>query len=114
MVIHRRAFLAGFSAAVTGLRSVWAQAPPLERFAQWMQMSRREREDAVKACLQRIRTLDPKIQAWVQVAPQPALGDGPLAGIPFGAKDIMETRGLSTEYGSPIYKGASAPLMQLS
>jgi Asp-tRNA(Asn)/Glu-tRNA(Gln) amidotransferase A subunit family amidase len=70
-----------------------------------MQASRREREDAVKACLQRIRTLDPKIQAWVQVAPQPVLGDGPLAGIPFGAKDIMETRGLSTEYGSPIYKG---------
>jgi Asp-tRNA(Asn)/Glu-tRNA(Gln) amidotransferase A subunit family amidase len=28
-----------------------------------------------------------------------------LAGIPFGAKDIMETRGLSTEYGSPVYQG---------
>ena len=28
-----------------------------------------------------------------------------LSEIPFGAKDIMETRGLSTEYGSPIYKG---------
>ena len=105
MLIHRRAFLAGLSAAVTGARSAWAQAPPIESFAQWMQASRREREDAVKACLERIRTLDPKIQAWVQVAPQPALGDGPLAGIPFGAKDIMETRGLSTEYGSPIYKG---------
>jgi Asp-tRNA(Asn)/Glu-tRNA(Gln) amidotransferase A subunit family amidase len=49
--------------------------------------------------------MDPKIQAWVQVAPQPALGDGPLSGIPFGAKDIMETRGLATEYGSAIYKG---------
>lgn len=23
----------------------------------------------------------------------------------FGAKDIMETRGLSTDYGSPVYKG---------
>jgi Asp-tRNA(Asn)/Glu-tRNA(Gln) amidotransferase A subunit family amidase len=105
VVIHRRAFLAGLSAAVTGARSAWAQATPIESFAQWMQASRREREDAVKACLERIRTLDPKIQAWVQVAPQPALGDGPLTGIPFGAKDIMETRGLSTEYGSPIYKG---------
>jgi Asp-tRNA(Asn)/Glu-tRNA(Gln) amidotransferase A subunit family amidase len=103
--MHRRTFLAGLSAAVTGARSVWAQAPPIESFAQWLHVSRREREDALKACLQRIQTLDPKIQAWVQVAPQPALGDGPLAGIPFGAKDIMETRGLSTEYGSPIYKG---------
>mgnify|MGYP006200587161 CR=1 FL=1 len=33
----------------------------------------------------RLRELDPSVRAWVQVAPQPALGDGPLAGIPFGA-----------------------------
>jgi Asp-tRNA(Asn)/Glu-tRNA(Gln) amidotransferase A subunit family amidase len=103
-MINRRAFLAGLSAAVTGSGSVWAQAP-VESFAQWIHLSKREREDALKVCLQRIQTLDPKIQAWVQVAPQPALGDGPLSGIPFGAKDIMETRGLSTEYGSAIYKG---------
>ena len=105
MVIHRRAFLAGLPAAVAGARRVWAQAPPIETFTQWMHASKREREDAVKACLQRIQTLEPRIHAWVQIAPQPALGEGPLAGIPFGAKDIMETRGLSTEYGSPVYKG---------
>lgn len=103
--MHRRAFLVGLSAGVTGARGAWGQAMPIESFTQWMQVSRHEREVAVRACLQRIQALDPKIQAWVQVAPQPALGDGPLAGIPFGAKDIMETRGLSTEYGSPIYKG---------
>ena len=104
MVIDRRTFLAGLSVAVTGVRSLSAQAP-VESFTQWMRLTKREREDALKVCLERIRTLEPRIQAWVQVAPQPALGDGPLAGIPFGAKDIMETRGLSTEYGSPIYKG---------
>ena len=103
MVIHRRAFLAALSTVAA--RGVWAQSPPVERFTQWIHLSKRERDDALKACLQRIQTLDPKIQAWVQVAPQLPLGDGPLAGIPFGAKDIMETRGLSTEYGSPIYKG---------
>lgn len=26
-------------------------------------------------------------------------------GIPFGAKDVFETKGLATEYGSPVYKG---------
>ena len=103
-MIHRRAFLAGLPAAVTSARGVWAQTP-VESFGQWMRLASGEREDALKACLQRIEALDPGIHAWVQVAPQPALGDGPLAGIPFGAKDIMETRGLSTEYGSPIYKG---------
>src|SRR2546426_12567585 len=32
-------------------------------------------------------------------------GDGPLAEIPFGVKDIVETKGMATEYGSPLYKG---------
>ena len=48
---------------------------------------------------------DESIRAWVQVEPQQAVIDGPLAGIPYGAKDIIETRGLATEYGSPIYAG---------
>jgi Asp-tRNA(Asn)/Glu-tRNA(Gln) amidotransferase A subunit family amidase len=59
----------------------------------------------VQSCLERIRALDPSIHAWVQVAPQDPTGDGPLTGIPFGAKDIIETRGLATQYGSPIYEG---------
>jgi len=41
----------------------------------------------------------------VQVEPQDPTGTGVLSGIPFGVKDIIETRGLSTELGSPIYKG---------
>ena len=38
VVIHRRAFLAGLSAAVTGARGAWAQAAPIESFTQWMQL----------------------------------------------------------------------------
>jgi len=49
--------------------------------------------------------LDSSIHAWVQVSPQRPTGHGKLSEIPFGAKDIIETRGLATEYGSPIYKG---------
>jgi Asp-tRNA(Asn)/Glu-tRNA(Gln) amidotransferase A subunit family amidase len=75
------------------------------RLADWLTLSRDERDRAVQACLERIRALDPSIHAWVQVAPQDPVGDGPLAGIPFGAKDIIETRGLATQYGSPIYEG---------
>jgi Asp-tRNA(Asn)/Glu-tRNA(Gln) amidotransferase A subunit family amidase len=72
---------------------------------EWLAASREERAKELKACLDRIRELDPSIHAWVQVAPQDPTGDGPLTGIPFGAKDIIETRGLATELGSPIYKG---------
>jgi len=59
----------------------------------------------LEACLKRIREREPEIRAWVEVSPQPPLGEGPLGGVPFGAKDIFETQGLATEYGSPIYKG---------
>lgn len=77
----------------------------LETLTQWMNASRKEREAGVQACLQRIQEMDAAIRAWVQVAPQKPTGDGKLAGIPFGAKDIIETHGLATEYGSPVYKG---------
>jgi Asp-tRNA(Asn)/Glu-tRNA(Gln) amidotransferase A subunit family amidase len=55
--------------------------------------------------LARIAAFEPAIHAWVEVNPQPALAEGPLSGIPFGAKDIFETTGLATEYGSPLYAG---------
>lgn len=56
-------------------------------------------------CLRRIAEREPEVRAWVEVAPQPPTADGPLRGIPFGAKDIFETRDLATEYGSPLYAG---------
>ena len=59
----------------------------------------------VDDCLRRIAECEAEVRAWVEVAPQPATGDGPLRGIAFGAKDIFETRGLATEYGSPLYAG---------
>jgi Asp-tRNA(Asn)/Glu-tRNA(Gln) amidotransferase A subunit family amidase len=59
----------------------------------------------VDDCLRRIAECDSEIRAWVEVNPQPATGTGALDGIPFGAKDIFETAGLATEYGSPLYTG---------
>ncbi len=79
--------------------------PRLETLTQWLNASPQERELALQPCLDRIQAMDPSIHAWVQVMPEKPTGNGKLAGIPFGAKDIIETRGLATEYGSPIYKG---------
>jgi len=104
--MERRTFIcAGFAAATNAAMGNRAQTLQLETLTQWLAASRKTRQAALGACLDCIRSMDPSIHAWVQVQPQRPTGNGRLAEIPFGAKDIMETRGLSTEYGSPIYKG---------
>ncbi len=77
----------------------------LETLTQWLHAPRKRRELALQPCLDHIRATDPSIHAWVQVLPQRPTGDGKLSEVPFGAKDIIETRGLSTAYGSSVYKG---------
>ena len=71
----------------------------------WLAASGAMRERELALCLDRIRELDPSIHAWVQVRREAPAGHGTLTGIPFGAKDIIETKGLATEYGSSIYQG---------
>ena len=82
-----------------------AESPAMETFSEWLKADREARKRGLQQCLQRIKELEPSIHAWVVVQPEQPTGDGPLAGIPFGAKDIIETKGMATEYGSPLYKG---------
>jgi len=100
--IDRRTFLLSSLALAPQLR---AQGLRLETFLQWQNASPSERAAALPLLLDRIRAVDPKIHAWVQVLPQEPLGRGNLSGIPFAVKDVFETKGLATEYGSPVYKG---------
>jgi Asp-tRNA(Asn)/Glu-tRNA(Gln) amidotransferase A subunit family amidase len=76
-----------------------------ETLTEWLGASPQARDGALQSCLDRIQSMEPSVHAWVQVLPQRPTGEGMLSAIPFGAKDIIETRGLSTEYGSPLYKG---------
>jgi Asp-tRNA(Asn)/Glu-tRNA(Gln) amidotransferase A subunit family amidase len=77
----------------------------METFTDWIRADRDTRKRGLDQCLERIRELDPTIHAWVVVQPERPTGEGPLAEIPFGAKDIIETQGMATEYGSPLYRG---------
>lgn len=74
--------------------------------------------EVVKAHLDRIQALDPKINAIVTLADgaieeakkaEAAIlaGDdvGPLHGVPFTVKDSIDTAGVLTQRGSPIFKG---------
>jgi amidase len=72
-------------------------------------------EALVRSCLERIDSRESQVKAWVHLDRDFALAQarecdrtanrGPIHGIPFAAKDIMDTADLPTEYGSPIYKG---------
>jgi aspartyl-tRNA(Asn)/glutamyl-tRNA(Gln) amidotransferase subunit A len=73
-------------------------------------------EELTRACLERIRRLDPQIKSFVTVSEQVALeqardadqriqtGEGltPLAGIPYAAKDSISTHGVNTTCSSKI------------
>ena len=71
-------------------------------------------EDLVQACLERIDARDDKLRAWVHCDPYLALEQaraadqrgerGPLAGVPVGVKDVIDTADMPTQYNSAIYK----------
>ena len=76
-------------------------------------------EDLVKACLERIRELEPKVEAWAFLDEEHALGQaraadelrrsgqavGPLCGVPVGVKDIIDTADMPTENGTVLHQG---------
>jgi Asp-tRNA(Asn)/Glu-tRNA(Gln) amidotransferase A subunit family amidase len=82
-----------------------AATPRLETLSDWLRAPVQLRKPAVAQLVERVRTLDESVHAWAALSPQSPLGDGPLFGIPVGVKDVFETAGLLTEYGSEIYRG---------
>src|SRR5882762_3567535 len=104
--MDRRTFLfAALAAAGDAATGATKQIPRLKTLTQWLNASSKTRHLALEQCLDRIRPMDVSIHAWVQLLPEKPTGSGKLLEIPFGATDIIETKGLATEYGSPIYKG---------
>ena len=76
-------------------------------------------EELVQACLERIRALEPKVQAWTFLDEEHALAQaraaderkrsgepiGPLHGVPVGVKDIFDTADMPTENGTVLHRG---------
>src|SRR5437868_4776124 len=76
-------------------------------------------EELVGACLERIRQVEPTVQAWQFLDEQHALAQaraaderrrsgqpvGALNGIPVGIKDIIDTGDMPTENGTVLHKG---------
>mgnify|MGYP000451121693 CR=1 FL=1 len=76
-------------------------------------------EAVTAACLERIAKREESVHAFAFLDPDLALAQaravdaaeekGPLAGVPVGAKDIIDTHDMPTEMGSPIYRGHRPP-----
>jgi len=76
-------------------------------------------EELVGACLERIRQVEPTVQAWTFLDEQHALAQaraadelrrsglpvGSLSGVPVGLKDIIDTSDMPTENGCALHKG---------
>ncbi len=87
----------------------------MARLIRTKKMSARE---ALAAHLKQIERVNPKVNAIVTVVPEMAAAAaakademqlrkeklGPLHGLPVAHKDLVETRGIRTTFGSPLYK----------
>jgi Asp-tRNA(Asn)/Glu-tRNA(Gln) amidotransferase A subunit family amidase len=76
-------------------------------------------ENLVRACLERIRALEPQVQAWAFLDEEHALAQaraadeqrrsgqavGGLCGVPVGIKDIIDTGDMPTENGTVLHAG---------
>ena len=72
-------------------------------------------EELVRSCLARIASRDATVKAWLHLDPDHAIRraraldklpwSGPLHGIPWGVKDVIDTVDFPTTQNSPIYDG---------
>ena len=87
---------------------------PVHELAPMIKARRLSPVELTRACLARIETLDPRLNTFAAVTAERALAEareaesaiaagryrGPLHGIPYGAKDLLSTRGTPTTWGA--------------
>ena len=119
----RRVFLAASAGALT-TRFSFAQAPSdlssltLKQASDGIRAKKFSPVDLTEACLDSIKSWNPKINAWITVMREKALAQaktladeqaagrirGPLHGIPIGIKDSIDTAGVRTTAASAVYE----------
>jgi Asp-tRNA(Asn)/Glu-tRNA(Gln) amidotransferase A subunit family amidase len=91
---------------------------PLWKLARWVRSRQLRSERLTEIYLHRIRTWDPRLRSVITVTRDLALQQakqadqeiaagryrGPLHGIPWGGKDLLDTAGIRTTYGAEPFK----------
>ncbi|MBM7116189.1 amidase [Archangium primigenium] len=91
---------------------------PLWRLSRWVESRALTSERLTRLYLERLGRFDPKLQCVITLTPELALEQarradaeiaagryrGPLHGIPWGAKDLVDTAGIATTYGAEPFR----------
>lgn len=91
---------------------------PLWKLARWVESRQLRSQRLTELYLQRIQTRDPRLKSVITVTRELALSQarkadeeiaagryrGPLHGIPWGAKDLLDTAGIPTTYGAEPFR----------
>jgi Asp-tRNA(Asn)/Glu-tRNA(Gln) amidotransferase A subunit family amidase len=88
------------------------------QLSEWIEARKLTSERLTQIYLDRIRRYDPKVRAIITLTPEVALQQaraadreiaagryrGPLHGIPYGVKDLLDTAGIPTTWGAEPYR----------
>jgi Asp-tRNA(Asn)/Glu-tRNA(Gln) amidotransferase A subunit family amidase len=91
---------------------------PVTQLSRWIEQRKLSSERLTHIYLDRIRRFDPKLRCIITLTDEPALRQakqadaeiargkyrGPLHGIPFGVKDLLDTAGIRTTYGAEPFR----------
>lgn len=91
---------------------------PVTRLSRWIEQRKLTSERLTRIYLRRLEQFDPKLRCVITVTSELALSQakkadqeiaagkyrGPLHGIPWGAKDLLDTAGIPTTYGAEPYR----------
>ncbi len=91
---------------------------PVTDLSRWIESRKITSERLTGIYLERLRRLDPKLRCVITLTDQTALTQarqadreiaaghyrGPLHGIPWGAKDLLDTAGIATTYGAEPFR----------
>ena len=91
---------------------------PVHHLSRWIESRQLTSERLVKIYLQRIEKFDPQLRCVITLCREQALAAarkadaeiasghyrGPLHGIPWGAKDLLDTAGIATTYGAEPFR----------
>jgi len=91
---------------------------PVTALSRWVESKALTSEQLTRIYLERLKRFDPKLQCVITLTPELALEQarradgeiaagryrGPLHGIPWGVKDLLDTRGIRTTWGAEPFR----------